>query len=73
MLDDPVFFRPFEPFFDARSGRPSTPMETYLRLMFLKFRYRLGYESLCREMADSAVHEPGKVLLDLAISGRHRR
>lgn len=28
---------------------PSTPMETYLRLMFLKFRYRLGYESLCRE------------------------
>ncbi|HUE34358.1 MAG TPA: ISNCY family transposase, partial [Mycobacterium sp.] len=24
-----------------------------LRLMFLKFRYRLGYESLCREVADS--------------------
>jgi transposase, IS5 family len=28
-------------------------METYLRLMFLKFRYRLGHESLCREVADS--------------------
>jgi IS5 family transposase len=28
-------------------------METYLRLMFLKFRYRLGFESLCREVADS--------------------
>ena len=28
--------------FDPRMGRPSTPMETYLRLMFLKFRYRLG-------------------------------
>jgi len=28
-------------------------METYLRMMFLKFRYRLGYESLCREVADS--------------------
>ena len=28
-------------------------METYLRLMFLKFRYRLGYESLCAEVADS--------------------
>ena len=28
-------------------------MEVYLRLMFLKFRYRLGYESLCREVADS--------------------
>jgi IS5 family transposase len=53
LLDDPVFLAPFEPFFDPRVGRPSTPMETYLRLMFLKFRYRLGYESLCREVSDS--------------------
>jgi IS5 family transposase len=53
LLDDPAFFTPFVPFFDPRIGRPSTPMETYLRLMFLKFRYRLGYESLCREVADS--------------------
>ena len=36
-----------------RIGRPSISVETYLRLMFLKFRYRLGYESLCREGADS--------------------
>ena len=28
-------------------------MEVYLRMMFLKFRYRLGYDSLCREVADS--------------------
>ncbi|AGP63665.1 transposase [Mycobacterium intracellulare subsp. yongonense 05-1390] len=28
-------------------------MEIYLRLMFLKFRYRLGYESLFREVSDS--------------------
>lgn len=53
LLDDPVFFAPFAPFFDARMGRPSTPMEVYLRLMFLKFRYRLGYEALCREVSDS--------------------
>ncbi|MGO9042311.1 MAG: transposase, partial [Mycobacterium sp.] len=53
LLDDAVFFAPFVPFFDARIGRPSIPMETYLRLMFLKFRYRLGYESLCREVSDS--------------------
>ena len=53
LLDDPVFFAPFAACFDARIGRPSIPMETYLRLMFLKFRYRLGYESLCREVADS--------------------
>jgi transposase, IS5 family len=53
LLDDPAFFAPFVPFFDPRMGRPSTPMECYLRLMFLKFRYRLGYESLCREVSDS--------------------
>src|SRR3954465_9202563 len=53
LLDDPVFFAPFGPFFDPRLGRPSTPMEVYLRLMFLKFRYRLGYETLCREVRDS--------------------
>ena len=53
LLDDPVFFAPFVPFFDPRIGRPSTPMETYLRLMFLRFRYRFGYESLCREVSDS--------------------
>jgi transposase, IS5 family len=34
-------------------GRPSTPVECYLRLMFLKFRHRLGYETLCAEVADS--------------------
>ena len=48
-----MFFAPFEAYFDARMGRPSIPMETYLRLMFLKFRYRLGYELLCREVGDS--------------------
>jgi IS5 family transposase len=53
LLDDPAFFAPFAPHFDARIGRPSIPVETYLRLMFLKFRYRLGYESLCREVGDS--------------------
>ncbi|ROT34267.1 ISNCY family transposase [Micromonospora sp. HM5-17] len=52
-LDDERFFAPFVPFFDARIGRPSLPVETYLRLMFLKHRYRLGYESLCAEVSDS--------------------
>src|ERR1700747_1421478 len=53
LLDDPVFFAPFVPYFDARIGRPSIPMETYLRMMFLKFRYRLGFEGLCCEVGDS--------------------
>jgi transposase, IS5 family len=52
LLDDPAFFGPFARFFDPLIGRPSTPVECYLRLMFLKFRYRLGYESLCQEVAD---------------------
>ena len=53
LLDDSAFFAPFVPHFDPRVGRPSIPMENYLRLMFLKYRYRLGYESLCREVTDS--------------------
>jgi IS5 family transposase len=53
LLDDPVFFEPFEEFFDPEIGRPSIPMEIYLRMMFLRFRYRLGFETLCAEVADS--------------------
>jgi transposase, IS5 family len=53
LLDDPAFFAPFVPYFHPVLGRPSTPAEWYLRLMFLKFRCRLGYESLCAEVADS--------------------
>src|ERR1700739_2232036 len=53
LLDDPVFFAPFAPHFHPVLGRPSTPMEWYLRLMFLKFRHRLGFETLCAEVSDS--------------------
>lgn len=53
LLDDRRFFVPFGPFFDRHEGRPSIPIETYLRLMFLKYRYGLGYERLCTEVTDS--------------------
>ena len=53
LLDDPVFFEPFFPYFDPQFGRPSIPIETYLRLMHLRFRYRLGLETLCAEVTDS--------------------
>lgn len=53
LLDDPRFFELFRKHFHADFGRPSIPMETYLRLMFLKYRYRLGYETLCAEVSDS--------------------
>jgi transposase, IS5 family len=53
LLDDPAFFAPFAPYFHPLIGRPSTPVECYLRLMFLKYRYRLGFETLCAEVSDS--------------------
>jgi IS5 family transposase len=34
LLDDPAFFAPFARHFDPLIGRPSTPVECYLRLMF---------------------------------------
>jgi IS5 family transposase len=52
-LDDPAMFEPFVPFFDPSFGRRSIPMETFLRLMWLKYRYKLGFETLCREVTDS--------------------
>jgi transposase, IS5 family len=52
-LDDEAFFAPFQQHFNPMFGRPSIPMEVYLRMMFLKYQYRLGYESLRREVGDS--------------------
>jgi transposase, IS5 family len=52
-LDDERFIAPWRALFDRRLGRPSVPVDTLLRLLYLKHRYQLGYESLCREVADS--------------------
>jgi IS5 family transposase len=52
-LDDPVLFEPFRAYFHPTRGRPSVPMETYARMMVLKYRYRLGFETLCAEVSDS--------------------
>jgi IS5 family transposase len=52
-LDDERFLAPWRALFDCRLGRPSVPVETVLRLLYLKHRYGLGYETLCREVADS--------------------
>src|SRR5580765_1975879 len=53
VLDDERLFAPFREFFDPVEGRPSIPIETYLRLMFLKYRFDLGYERLCVQVSDS--------------------
>jgi len=39
--------------FSARLGRRSVPVPTLLRLLYLRHRYQLGYQSLCKEVGDS--------------------
>jgi IS5 family transposase len=53
LLDDERFFAPFRERFGTRLGRPTTAVSTYLRLMYLKRRYELGYEVLVKEVSDS--------------------
>ena len=53
LLDDDRFLAPFRQRLMSRIGRPTIPMETYLRLMYLKHRHMLGYETLVKEVADS--------------------
>jgi transposase, IS5 family len=52
-LDDERFLAPWRALFSKRLGRPSVPIDTLLRLLYLKHRYQLGYERLCREVSDS--------------------
>ncbi len=50
-LADPGLVEVYRPFFSATSGRYSIPMDSYLRLMFLKWYLGVGYERLCVEVA----------------------
>ena len=52
-LEDERFIAPWRALFAPLLGRPSIPIETLLRLLYLKHRYGLGYETLCREVSDS--------------------
>lgn len=52
-LDDKVFIAPFLERFNTRIGRPTIPVETFIRLMYLKYRYQLGFEVLVEEVSDS--------------------
>jgi IS5 family transposase len=53
LLDDEGFLAPFRERFCTRMGRPTTAVATYLRMMYLKHRYGLGYEVLVKEVSDS--------------------
>lgn len=52
-LNDERFFIPYKERFDTSIGRPTVPVQTYIRMMYLKFRYALGYETLVQEVSDS--------------------
>lgn len=53
ILDDERLMEPFEKRFATKMGRPTIPVATYVRMMYLKFRYKLGYETLVSEVSDS--------------------
>lgn len=53
LLDDERFLTSFRERFGTTMGRPSTAVATYLRMMYLKHRYQLGYEVLVKEVSDS--------------------
>ncbi|WP_324670160.1 ISNCY family transposase [Geochorda subterranea] len=54
-VDDERFLEPIRRKLTARRGRPTIPLGTYLRMVYLKRRYRLGFEALVKEVADSLV------------------
>jgi IS5 family transposase len=56
LLVDPALLAPVVAGWDAESrerGRPSIPIERYVRLMVIKTRTGWGYETLVREVSDS--------------------
>ena len=63
LLNDPVLLVPILAHWDREAeargrsakghGRPTIPMQTYVRLMVVKHRYGWGYETLMREVSDS--------------------
>jgi IS5 family transposase len=56
LLGDPALFQPIAVDWRREAvshGRPTIPMETYVRLMVIKQRTGWGYETLVREVSDS--------------------
>ena len=46
LLDDEKLYDLYLGRFNIRMGRPTLKVETYIRMMYHKFRYQLGYETL---------------------------
>jgi len=52
LLSNPDLLKPFEDVFDPTMGRPGTPMDVYLRMLYLKFRWGLSYEEAEHEVRE---------------------
>lgn len=52
LLADRTLLTPFEELFDRTMGRPSTPVDVYLRMLYLKFRWGLTYEEVEHEVRE---------------------
>lgn len=61
-LSNEELFEPFRKKFRTRTGRPTVPVDTFLRLMYLKYRYNLGYESLVQEAQNGNTHIPNRIV-----------
>ena len=53
LLDNEEFLEPFVERFSAKTGRPTVPVQTYLRIMYLKQRHQFSYEMVVEHIRDS--------------------
>jgi transposase, IS5 family len=53
ILSNDEFLKPFLKKYNIAIGRPTLPVEVYLRVMYLKYRYAMGYESLVKEINEN--------------------
>jgi IS5 family transposase len=52
LLSEKTLLKPFEESFDSTMGRSGTPVDVYLRMMYLKFRFGLAYEEVEQEVRE---------------------
>lgn len=52
LLSDRTLLQPLEEIFHPTMGAPGTPVDVYVRMLFLKFRYGLSYEEVEQEVRE---------------------
>lgn len=52
LLSNRLLLKPFEDVFDSTMGRPGTPIDVYLRMLYLKSRWGLSYEEVEAEVRE---------------------